>query len=83
MTTSKRIVASVRETLATRRAERLERQRLESELAAFVTPADRLDLEAILDRHSPEETREVRAILARQDLATRTTVTRLHPRHAA
>lgn len=83
MTTPKRIVASVRETLASRRAERQERQRLESELAAFVTPADRLDLEAMLDRHSPEETREVRAILARQDLAARTTVPGLHTQRAA
>ena len=38
---------------------------LERELADYSTPAQRRDLEAILDRYSDEDTRELRDILAR------------------
>jgi hypothetical protein len=40
--------------------------RLERELADYSTPAQRCDLEAILDRYPDEDTRELRDILARQ-----------------
>ncbi len=40
---------------------------LERELADYSTPAQRRDLEAILARYPDEDTRELRAILARQD----------------
>ena len=43
-------------------------QQLSAELATFTSPSDRADLEEILDRHSFEETREIRAILSRQDV---------------
>lgn len=39
---------------------------LERELADYSTPSQRRDLEAILDRYSDEDTRELRDILARQ-----------------
>jgi hypothetical protein len=64
--TSTSTVATLRDALAARRAVRRERQQLERELASYSTPAERLELEAMIDRHSPEETREVRDILARQ-----------------
>jgi hypothetical protein len=58
-------------TLPARRAERLERQQLERELATYTSPAERRELEAMIDRYDPEDTREVRAILARQTLTRR------------
>ncbi len=57
---------AIRTELATRRAARRERLKLEQELAAFDTPAARLEIETIVARHDPEETREIRAILTRQ-----------------
>jgi hypothetical protein len=42
-------------------------QQLSAELATFTSAADRAELEEILDRHSFEETREIRVILSRQD----------------
>jgi hypothetical protein len=57
----------LRARLAGRRAERVVRLRLSDELAAYQTPAERAELDLILGRHTREETREIRAILARQD----------------
>jgi hypothetical protein len=45
------------------------RRALERELAAYSTPAQRRDLDAILDRYPERDTRELRDILARQALA--------------
>jgi hypothetical protein len=45
------------------------RRALERELAAYSTPAQRRDLDAILDRYPDRDTRELRDILARQRLA--------------
>ena len=42
---------------------------LERELAAYSTPSQRRDLDAILDRYPDGDTRELRDILARQRLA--------------
>jgi len=44
--------------------------RLRRELAAYSTPAERRDLEALLDQYSDQEAGELRAILASQDLAS-------------
>ena len=46
-----------------------DRTRLERELGQYSTPAERRDLEAILDRHSDAITWELREILARQAMA--------------
>ncbi len=42
-----------------------QRRALERELAAYSTPAQRRDLDAILDRYPDRDTRELRDILAR------------------
>ena len=51
------------------KADRLRRSKLERELAGYSTPAQRLDLEATLDRYPDKLTRELRDILARQAMA--------------
>jgi hypothetical protein len=48
------------------------RRALERELAAYSTPSQRRDLDAILDRYPDGDTRELRDILARQTLAAET-----------
>ena len=48
------------------------RRALERELAAYSTPSQRRDLDAILDRYPDGDTRELRDILARQRLAAET-----------
>jgi hypothetical protein len=45
------------------------RAKLERELAAYSTPADRRDLEATLDQYPDDVTRDMRDILARQAMA--------------
>ncbi len=52
-------------------ADREGRARLEHELAAFSTPAQRCDLEAILDQYPDDITCEIRDILTSQAVATR------------
>ena len=59
-------VTSLRTSVAQRRAARAQRRRLASELASYRTPAERLELDLILGRHTAEETAEVDAILSRQ-----------------
>lgn len=48
---------------------RSRRRALERELAAYSTPAQRRDLEATLDRYPDSATRELRDILAGQEVA--------------
>jgi hypothetical protein len=55
------------------KADRLRRSKLEGELSVYSTPAQRLDLEATLDRYPDKLTRELRDILARQAMATNRT----------
>jgi hypothetical protein len=50
-------------------ADRQRRSQLERELAAYSTPAQRFDLEAILGRYPDDITLEMRDILARQAMA--------------
>ena len=50
-------------------ADRKRRLKLECELAAYSTAAQRRDLEATLDRCPDEDTSELRAILASQTVA--------------
>ncbi len=58
---------------ANRKAARRRRTKLQRELAAYRTPAERCDLEAILDRYPDGVTYEIRAILARQSIAAQDT----------
>jgi hypothetical protein len=53
-------------TLAARHEEREAHRLLEKELAAFASPADRLEIETIVDRYSDEDAHEVREILVLQ-----------------
>ena len=57
---------AIRAEVANRRNARNGRKELERQLAAYDTPSARLEIEAVLDRHDPEETREIRGILRRQ-----------------
>jgi len=52
--------------MVTRKAARLRRIALERELADYATPAQRLDLEATLDRYPDGVTHELREILCRR-----------------
>ncbi|BFU44561.1 hypothetical protein [Krasilnikovia sp. MM14-A1004] len=54
---------------AHRRTERIARRELETDLAAVVTPAERTELALTLNRHRPQQVREIREILDRQDYA--------------
>ena len=56
----------VADSFAQHRADRAERHLLEHELAAYSTPADRTDLELLLDQYPDEDAEPVREILARQ-----------------
>ena len=57
---------AIRAEVANRRNARNGRKELERQLAAYDTPSARLEIEAVLDRHDAEETREIRGILRRQ-----------------
>jgi hypothetical protein len=59
-------VKSLRSSLASRRAARTERRTLERQLASYTSESDRNELDAILSRHSAEETGELRSIINRQ-----------------
>jgi hypothetical protein len=59
-------IRDARTRLAHRRTLRQADRQLSAELAAFTSEADLAELDLILDRHSPEETREIREILDRQ-----------------
>jgi hypothetical protein len=56
--------ANVRDELRDARAARAARKALEHDLAGYTSQADLNDLGAILDRHTPEETADIRRILA-------------------
>ena len=58
---------ALRAELATRRTARNNRRELARQLAAYDTPAARLEIEAVLDRHDPADTEEIRSILRQQD----------------
>ena len=58
--------SSVLNTLDERRAGKRERAALQRQMASYANHADRLDLQATLDRYPDEETAELRSILAAQ-----------------
>ena len=60
-------IRTARTALANYRTERIAHRRLAAELAEYQTPAERTELDEVLARHTAEETREIRAILDRQD----------------
>jgi hypothetical protein len=62
-------VRAARTALANRRIQRIAHRRLAEELAQFQTPSERAELDQVLARYGAEETREIWAILNRQDAA--------------
>ena len=56
---------TLKDTFVAHRADRAAHRQLEHELADYSTPNDRLEIEAIADRYSDEDTLEVRQILYR------------------
>jgi hypothetical protein len=60
-------IREIRTSITGRLAERRAHRRLSAELAAFRTAAERTELDLVLGRHTAEETREIEAILSRQD----------------
>lgn len=71
MSTAASPVTTLRSTLAHRRAARREQVQLEQELASYNTAAELRDLEAILERHTADESAPIERILYRQSLARR------------
>jgi len=57
-------LAAIRDELRIARAARAERKSLERDLSTYTSVSDLNDLGAILDRHSDEDTAEIRHILA-------------------
>ena len=57
---------AIRAEVANRRNARNDRKELERQLAAYDTPSALIEIETIVDRHDPAETREIRTILRRQ-----------------
>jgi hypothetical protein len=59
----------IRDQFRTARAARAERRSLERDLASYTSPSDLNDLAAMLDRHTDEETAQIRDILAERRAA--------------
>ena len=60
------LFSSILKTLDERRAAKRDRAVLERQMASYANHADRLDLQATLDRYPDEQTAELRSILAAQ-----------------
>jgi hypothetical protein len=58
-------ITTLRTQLAERRLVRQRNKRIEDELASYTTPAERLELDAILSRHTAEEIAELEEMLGR------------------
>jgi len=58
-------ISALRTQLAERKMIRQRSRQLRNELASFNTPAQQLELDAILSRHSDEEIAELEAMLKR------------------
>jgi hypothetical protein len=65
-------ISTLRTQLAERRLVRQRNRRIEEELASYNTPSQRLELEAILSRHTAEEIEELQGMLNRQSAVHRT-----------
>jgi hypothetical protein len=59
-------LTTLRSSLADRRSAHRARSRLERELAGYDTPSARRELDAVLARHTAEETAPIEKILSRQ-----------------
>jgi hypothetical protein len=61
--------AAARDDLRTRRACRTSRKVLERELTSYSTPAEQLELDAILNRAEPKAADEIRRLIHRSRIA--------------
>jgi len=61
-------ITALRTQLAERRLVRQRNRRLEEELASYSTPSERLELDAILSRHTAEEISQLEDLLVRTAL---------------
>jgi hypothetical protein len=61
-------ITALRTQLAERRLVRQRNRRLEEELASYSTPSERLELDAILSRHTAEEISQLEEMLGRTAL---------------
>jgi hypothetical protein len=62
-------LAKIRKNISNRLTERRAHRQLSAELASFQTPSERAELDEMLSRYPVEETRQIREILGRQDVA--------------
>jgi hypothetical protein len=58
-------ITNLRTLLAERRVVKQRNKRLEAELASYSTPAERLELDAIMSRHTAAEIAELEEMLSR------------------
>jgi hypothetical protein len=56
----------LRANVMTSRDARRRRQQLQRELAEYATPAERMEIEAVIARYPAEQTQEIQAILTAQ-----------------
>lgn len=61
----RRAWATAQAGLRTRRSERAGRRTLERELAGYSSPADRLELDAMLSRYEPSDVRDIQQLVLR------------------
>ena len=66
MKTPARNLTNMRERWRERSAARERYRRLEREISVYSSASDRSELDAILARHTPDQTREIDSILSRQ-----------------
>lgn len=69
MTNLTNIWTSTRDDLRTRREQRVETRRLQRELAAYSSPSDRAELDAILSRHPADVVAPLEDIINRNRAA--------------
>ena len=82
MRTPRKSLSNLGNTLRTRRAARLRRAKLADELAAYNSPSERAELDAVLSRHSAEQTLEIDRILTHQAIRLHAGINARHTRPA-
>jgi len=71
-------ISTLRSTFTEYRLVRQRNRQVEQELASYSTPAERLELDAILSRHTAEEIEELEGMLNRQALNRTAATSRSH-----
>ena len=63
------LLTATRDDLRSRRASRASHKAMARELASYTSPADQIELDAILDRADPDAAAEIRSIIWRNRVA--------------